>query len=153
MHLLDQLFAIRLHEKQSMGGYIIQSYLTSKDKFSLYSVSKIFQIKYAERCPICHTILDSKKKRYFQEQIRNIERHLHLPDAPCGDKKCNSKIFGYISRRPKYGLKMFFTKFNPKRVHAIDDNLKEALEDWGLYGKDYRKAFKSGRMYYTGSWG
>jgi hypothetical protein len=48
---------------------------------------------------------------------------------------------------------MFYKKFDIKRKNAIHLALENAEEEHKFYSKDYRRAFKSGSMYYTGSWG
>jgi len=153
MNLLDRLFAIQLHENQTIGGYIVLNYLKSKDKLSLYAVNKKFQKKFAERCPICHTVLEPRIKRDFQLQLKRLCRDPWLPHAPCGNARCNLKIFGYVSHRPKYRFRMFYKRFDIKRKNAIDLALEEAEEEYKFHMKDYRRAFKNGNMYYTGSWG
>ena len=153
MNFLDRLFAVQLHENQTIGGYIVLNYLNSKDKQSLYAVNKKYQEKLAERCPICHRRLNPRKKRDFQINLKHIACDLTLPPAPCGNKKCDTKIFGYVSRRPKYRFRMFYKRFDIKRKNAIDLALEEAEEDYKFHMKDYRRSFKNGNMYYTGSWG
>jgi hypothetical protein len=153
MYFLDQIFAVQLHEKQTIGDYIIQNYLASKDYFSLYAVNKKYQKKFAERCPICHSILEPKKKRDFQLKLKGLCRDPSLPSAPCGNVKCNTKIFGHISHRPKYRFRMFYKRFDLKRKHTIDFVLEEAEDKYKFYRKDYWTSFKNGNMYYTGSWG
>jgi hypothetical protein len=153
MNFLDRLFAVQLHENQTIGGYIVLNYLNSKDKQSLYAVNKKYQEKLAERCPICHRRLNPRKKRDFQINLKHIACDLTLPPAPCGNKKCDTKIFGYVSRRPKYRFRMFYKRFDIKRKNAIDLALEEAEEEYKFHMKDYRRSFKNGNMYYTGSWG
>lgn len=153
MNLLDRLFAIQLHENQTIGGYIVLNYLTSKDKLLVYAVNKKYQKKLAERCPICHILLEPRKKRDFQINLKHFACDLTLPPAPCGNVRCNSKIFGYVSHRPKYRFRMFYKKFDIKRKNAIYLALEEAEEEHKFHMKDYRIAFKNGSMYYTGSWG
>lgn len=152
MNFLDRLFAIQLHENQTIGGYIIQNYIGSKNNFSLYAVNKNYQKKLAERCPICHTVLEPRKKRDFQLQLKRLCRDPWLPHAPCGNTRCNTKIFGYVSHRPKYRFRMFYNRFDIRRKNAIDLALEDAEEEYKFHMKDYRRAFKNGNMYYTGSW-
>jgi hypothetical protein len=153
MNFLDRLFAIQLHENQTIGGYIIQNYIGSKNNFSLYAVNKNYNKKFAEKCPICQTALEPKKKRDFQLQLKRLCRNPWLPNAPCGNPKCNTKIFGYVSHRPKYRFRMFYKHFELKRKNAIDFAMEQAEQDYEIYRKDYYRAFKNGNMYYTGSWG
>jgi len=153
MNFLDRLFSVQLHENQTIGGYIVLNYLKTKDKLSLYAVNKKYQEKLAERCPICHRRLNPQKKRDFQINLKHIACDLTLPPAPCGNTRCNTKIFGYVSHRPKYRFRMFYKRFDIKRKNAIDLALEEAEEEYKFHMKDYSIAFKNGNMYYTGSWG
>jgi len=151
---MDLLFSTQLSEKQSLGAYIIQTFLSpSKDFISLYSTNKTFKKKFREKCPICKSILHPKIKRKFQLGLKNLGTHLDLPDSPCQNNTCNSKIFGYICLKPKYRLKMFYTSYDLKRHKKINTFLQDSKDEMKHSMKEYRRAFKSGNMYYTGPWG
>ena len=89
-----------------------------------------------------------RKKRDFQINLKYID--LTLPPAPCSNARGNSKIFGYVSHRPKYRFRMFYKRFDIKRKNAIYFALEEVEEEHKFHMKDYRTAFKNGNMYYTG---
>jgi hypothetical protein len=70
MNLLERLFAIQLHENQTIGGYIVLNYLTSKDKLLVYAVNKKYQKKIGRKMPHLLQIAGTTKKERLSNQFK-----------------------------------------------------------------------------------
>jgi len=142
MMFLD-LFHYQVSNHQSIGMFIVETFLRPDDWRGLYSSSSFFHFQLQETCPICKTPLEPKKKLDFLRKTNR--RMLYLPRPPCGTKTCsrNHQIFGYFKNRgyrnKRYSLRLFVGKFDPKRVLRWEELAEQNRDDEYQLEKEYRR--------------
>ena len=142
--ILD-LFQSLLSNRQSVWMYILNQFLRPHDQRGLYGSCSFFKSLLTEKCPLCRSSLEPRKKIAFFRAILHprIDR---LPPSPCGKKACDHRIYGHYIRLKRYSLCLFFKKFDPKRLRSWEDYLQNAIEDEYQYQKAYRRSGYSIQM-------
>ena len=155
MLFLD-LFHYQLSNRQTIGMFIVKTFLRPDDWRSLYNSSHFFNSQLQEKCPMCKTPLEPKKKLDFLRETNR--RMFYLPRPPCGTKTCsrNHQIFGYFKNRgyrnKRYSLCIFTKNFDPKRVSRWLELTKDNRQDEYDFEKAYRRSGYSIQMSRMSFW-